>query len=145
MKATLDLTTLGNYIEGFVTPIGCEWLNIHVSLIKDTIKEYMYGMKVIEVAKDKFQVETNNAIAFTELMEQYELETSLNGQVEFFLERLLTMLDDWLEDEPSEYDEIKKSYDIIYEYINVNELNKVCPDKNYIVVQWIADKIEDGY
>lgn len=145
MKATLDLTKIGNYIEEFVTPSGCAWLNIHVSLIKDTIKEYMYGMKVIEVAKDKFQVETNNAIAFTELMEQYELETSLNGQVEFFLDRLLTMLDDWLEDEPSEYDEIKKSYDIIYEYINVNELKKVCPDKNYIVAQWIADKIEDGY
>lgn len=145
MKATIDLTKIGNYIEEFVTSSGYEWLNIHVSLIKDTIKEYMYGMKVIEIEKDKFQVETNNAIDFTELMEQYDLETSLNGQVEFFLERLLTMLDDWLEDEPSEYDDFRKSYDIIYEYINVNELKKVCPDKYYIVSQWIADKIEDGY
>ena len=145
MKATLDLTKIGNHIDKFITPDGCEWLNIHVSLIKDTIKEYMNGMKVIETEKDKFQVETNNAIAFTELMEQYELETSLNGQVEFFLERLLIMLDDWLEDEPSEYDDFRKSHDIIYEYINVNKLKKVCPDKYYIVKNWIDEKIEDGY
>lgn len=143
MKAILDLTNIGQHVDKFITPDGCEWLNIHVSLIKDTIKEYMNGMKVTETEKDKFQVETNNTIAFTELMEQYELETSLNGQVEFFLERLLTMIDDWLEDEQSEYDD--KTHDIIYDYINIHELKKVCPDKYYIVKNWIDEKIEDGY
>lgn len=143
MKATIDLTTIGEHIEKFIMPDGYDWLTIHVSLIEDTIKEYMQGMKVTETEKDKYEVETDNATNFIELMEQYELETSLNGQVEFFLERLLTMLDDWLEDDSSEYDD--KSHDIIYDYINVNELKKVCPDKYYIVKNWIDEKIEDGY
>lgn len=144
MKATLDLTKIGEHIDKIIVPNGCDWANVHISLAKETVREYMYGMKVTELEKDKYEVETDNVSNFNDLMLQYEVETSLDGQIESFLDRTLFMLDDWFEDDwNNEFAD--KSHDVIYDYINVNELEKVSPNNYSIVKQWIADKIEDGY